>query len=92
MPSQQYFEELTMVVLTDVDEVKGFSQRRNPEQIHQLTQDLSERIAETFAQLLEVEMEAAGKLPALHERIAEVRRTQRESAGEAEVGRAFRGQ
>jgi hypothetical protein len=73
MPSQQYFEELTRAVLTDVDQVNGFSQRQSPEQLQQLTQSIYERIATTFTQLLEAEMEAAGKLPALHEKLAEVR-------------------
>ena len=35
MPSQQYFEELTRAVLTDVDQVQGFSQRQSPEQLQQ---------------------------------------------------------
>jgi hypothetical protein len=75
MPSQQYFEELTQAVLTDVDQVKGFSQRQSPEQLQQLTQSMYERIASTFTQLLEAEMEAIGKLPALHERLEGIKRT-----------------
>jgi hypothetical protein len=75
MPSQQYFEELTRAVLTDIDQVKGFSQRQSPEQLQQLTQSMYERIAATFTQWLEAEMEAAGKLPALHEKLEEVKRT-----------------
>jgi hypothetical protein len=50
MPSQQYFEELTRAVLTDIDQVKGFSQRQSPEQLQQLTQSMYERIAATFTQ------------------------------------------
>jgi uncharacterized protein (DUF885 family) len=75
MPSQQYFAELTQAVLTDVDQVKGFSQRQSPEHLQQLTQSMYERIAATFTQLLEAELEAAGKLPALHAKLAEVKRT-----------------
>jgi hypothetical protein len=75
MPSQQYFAELTQAVLTDVDQVTRFSQRQSAEQMQQLTQDISQRIAETFAKLLDTEMEAVGKLNDLHERLAEVRRT-----------------
>jgi uncharacterized protein (DUF885 family) len=74
MPSQQYFEELTQAVLTDVDQVKEFSQRQSPEQLQQLSQSMYERIAATFTQLLEAEMDAAGKLPALHAKLAEVKR------------------
>jgi hypothetical protein len=75
MPSQQYFEALTQAVLTDVDQVKGFSQRQSHEHLQQLTQSMYERIAATFTQLLEAEMEAAGKLPELQEKLAEVKRT-----------------
>lgn len=74
MPSHKYFEELTMAVLTDVDQVKGFSQRQSAEQIRQLSQDLYQRIAGTFAQLLDAEMEDIGKRAELQERMAEVRR------------------
>jgi len=89
MPSQQYFEELTRAVLTDVDQVKGFSQRQSPEQLHQLTQSMYERIAATFTKLLEAEMEAAGKLSALHEKLEEVRQAM-EGAGAAEADRVMR--
>jgi hypothetical protein len=75
MPSQQYFAELTQAVLTDVDQVKGFSQRQSPEQLQQLTQSMEERVAATFTQLLEAEMEAIGKLPDLHAKLEEVKRT-----------------
>jgi uncharacterized protein (DUF885 family) len=88
MPSQQYFEELTNTVLTDVDQVKGFSQRQSPEQLQQLTQSMYERIAATFTQLLEAEMETIGKLPALHEKLAEVQRTV-EASGAAAGDRAM---
>jgi uncharacterized protein (DUF885 family) len=74
MPSQQYFEEITRAVLSDVDQVKGFSQRQSPEHLQQLSQSMYERIAATFTQLLEAEMDAAGKLPALHAKLAEVKR------------------
>jgi hypothetical protein len=74
MPSQQYFEELTTAVLSDVDQVKGFSQRQSAEHIQQLTQSMYERIAATFTQLLEAELEALGKLPELHAKLAEVKR------------------
>jgi uncharacterized protein (DUF885 family) len=89
MPSQQYFEELTTAVLEDVDAVTGFSQRQSPEQIHQLTEDISERIAETFAKLLEAEMAEAGKLQDLHARMEGVSRALRESWGAAEVEQAL---
>jgi uncharacterized protein (DUF885 family) len=88
MPSQQYFAELTQAVLTDVDQVKGFSQRQSPEHLQQLTQSMYERIAATFTQLLEAELEAAGKLPALHEKLAEVQRTV-EASGAAAGDRAM---
>jgi uncharacterized membrane protein affecting hemolysin expression len=88
MPSQQYFEELTKAVLSDVDQVKGFSQRQSAEQLQQLTQSMYERIAATFTQLLEAEMEAIGKLPALHEKLAEVQRTV-EASGAAAGDRAM---
>jgi uncharacterized membrane protein YccC len=88
MPSHKYFEELTMAVLTDVDQVKGFSQRQSAEQIQQLSQDIYQRIAETFAKLLEAEMEEVGKLSDLHERMAEVRRAT-EAADAAEVDQAM---
>jgi hypothetical protein len=88
MPSQQYFAELTQAVLTDVDQVKGFSQRQSPEQLRQLTQSMYERIAATFTQLLEAEMETIGKLPALHEKLAEVQRTV-EASGAAAGDRAM---
>jgi uncharacterized protein (DUF885 family) len=88
MPSQQYFEELTRAVLTDVDQVKGFSQRQSPEQLHQLTQSMYERITETFTKLLEAEMEEAGKLPELHEKLEEVRQAM-EGAGAAEANRVM---
>jgi hypothetical protein len=52
MPSQHSFAELTQAVLTDVDQVKGFSQRQNPAQLQQLTQSMYERIAATFTQVL----------------------------------------
>jgi hypothetical protein len=87
MPSQQYFEELTRAVLTDVDQVKGFSQRQSPEQLQQLTQGY-ERIAPTFTQLLEAEMGAAGKLPELHEKLEEVKRTT-EASGTVAGNRAM---
>jgi hypothetical protein len=89
MPSNQYFEELTAAVLTDVDALNGFSTRQSPEQIQQLTEDISERIAETFAQLLEAEMEEAGKLQELQGRMEGVSRALRESLGMAEVERAI---
>jgi uncharacterized membrane protein affecting hemolysin expression len=89
MPSHKYFEELTMAVLTDVDQVKGFSQRQSAEQIQQLSQDIYQRIAATFTQLLEAEMEEAGKLNDLYERMAEVRRVA-EAAGAAEADQALR--
>ena len=88
MPSQQYFEELTRAVLTDVDQVKGFSQRQSPSQLQQFTQDIYERITETFAKLLEAEMEEVGKLYELHERLEEVRRAA-EASGTAEANRAL---
>jgi tyrosyl-tRNA synthetase len=88
MPSQQYFEELTRAVLTDVDQVKGFSQRQSPGQLQQFTQDISERITETFTKLLEAEMEEAGKLHELHEKLAEVRQAV-EGSGAAEANRAI---
>ena len=88
MPSQQYFEELTKAVLTDVDQVKGFSQRQSPGQLQQFTQDIYERIAETFTKLLQAEMEEAGKLPELHERLEEVRRVV-EASGAVEANRAL---
>jgi uncharacterized protein (DUF885 family) len=75
MPSQQYFAELTQAVLTDVDQVNGFSQRQSPEQLQQLSQSMCERIAATFTKLLEAEMEAVGKLPELHEKLEEVKRS-----------------
>ena len=87
MPSQQYFEELTRAVLIDVDQVKGFSQRQSPSQLQQFTQDLYERITETFTKLLEAEMEEAGKLHELHARLTEVRRAV-EVSGAAEANRA----
>jgi hypothetical protein len=88
MPSQQYFEELTTAVLTDVDQVNGFSQRQSPEQLQQLTQSMYERIAATFTKLLEAEMEAAGKLPELHAKLEEVQRTA-EASGAAAGDRAM---
>ena len=88
MPSQQYFEELTRAVLTDVDQVKGFSQRQSSGQLQQFTQDIYERITETFTKLLQAEMEEAGKLPELHERLEEVRRAV-EVSGAAEANRAL---
>src|SRR5919108_4526669 len=85
MPSHKYFEELTMAVLTDVDQVKGFSQRQSAEQIQQLSQDIYQRIAGTFAQLLDAEMEDVGKRNELHERMAEIRRaTEAREAAEAD--------
>jgi hypothetical protein len=88
MPSQQYFEELTRAVLTDVDQVKGFSQRQSSGQLQQFTQDIYERITETFTKLLEAEMEEAGKLHELHERLEEVRRAV-EVSGVVEANRAL---
>jgi hypothetical protein len=88
MPSQQYFEALTQAVLIDVDQVKGFSQRQSPEHLRQLTQSMYERIAATFTQLLEAEMETIGKLPALHEKLAEIQRTV-EASGAAAGDRAM---
>jgi hypothetical protein len=88
MPSQQYFAELTQAVLSDVDQVKGFSQRQSAEQLQQLTQGMYERIAATFTQLLEAEMEAIGKLPVLHEKLEAVKRTV-EAAGAAAGDRAM---
>jgi hypothetical protein len=88
MPSHKYFEEFTKAVLTDIDHVKGFSQRQSAEQIQQLSQDLYQRIAETFTKLLEAEMEEAGKLPELHEKMAEVGRAA-EASGAAELNRAM---
>jgi len=88
MPSHKYFEELTMAVLTDVDQVKGFSQRQSAEQIQQLSQDIYKRIAETFAQLLEAEMDDAEKRNDLHERMAAVRRAM-EASEAAEVEQAM---
>jgi hypothetical protein len=88
MPSQQYFEELTRAVLTDVDQVKGFSQRQSSGQLQQFTQDIYERITETFTKLLEAEMEEAGKLHELHERLEEVRRAV-EVSGAVEANRAL---
>jgi uncharacterized protein (DUF885 family) len=88
MPSQQYFEEITRAVLSDVDQVKGFSQRQSPEHLQQLSQSMYERIAATFTQLLEAEMEAAGQLPALQEKLAEVQRTV-EASGAAAGDRAM---
>jgi hypothetical protein len=85
MPSHKYFEELTLAVLTDVDQVKGFSQRQSAEQIQQLSQDIYQRIAGTFAQLLDAEMEDAGKRTELHERMAAIRRaTEAAEATEAD--------
>jgi hypothetical protein len=75
-------------VLTDVDQVKGFSQRQSAEQLQQLTQSMYERIAVTFTQLLGAEMEAIGKLPALHEKLAEIQRTV-EASGAAAGDRAM---
>jgi hypothetical protein len=89
MPSHKYFEELTLAVLTDVDQVKGFSQRQSAKHIQQLSQDIYQRIAETFAKLLEAEMEEVGKLSDLHERMAEVRRAT-EASGTAAVDQAMR--
>ena len=89
MPSQQYFEELTKAVLSDVDQVKGFSQRQSAEHLQQLTQSMYERIAATFTQLLEAEMEAIGKLPTLHAKLTEVQRTV-EASGAAAGDRALR--
>jgi uncharacterized protein (DUF885 family) len=88
MPSHKYFEELTMAVLTDVDQVKGFSQRQSAEQIQQLSQDLYQRIAGTFAQLLDAEMEAAGQRNEFQERMAEVRRAT-EATDTAEIDQAM---
>ena len=88
MPSHKYFEELTMAVLTDVDQVKGFSQRQSGDQLQQLTHSMYERITATFTQLLEAEMEAAGKLPELHEKLEEVKRAV-EASGAAEGDRAM---
>jgi hypothetical protein len=88
-PYKHYFEELTRAVLTDVDQVKGFSQRQSPEQLQQLTQSMSERITETFTQLPDAEREEAGKLPALHEKLAEVRRAV-EGSGAAAADRVMR--
>jgi hypothetical protein len=88
MPSQQYFEELTKAVLTDVDQVKGFSQRQSSGQLQQFTQDLYERITETFTKLLQAEMEEAGKLHELQERLEEVRRAV-EASGAVEANRAL---
>ena len=88
MPSQQYFEELTRAVLTDVDQVKGFSQRQSPSQLDQFTQDIYKRITETFTKLLEVEMEEAGKLHELREKLEEVRRAV-ERSGAVEADRAL---
>jgi hypothetical protein len=48
-----------------------------------------ERIAETFAKLLEAEMEEVGKRNELHERMAEVRRAT-EASEAAEVEQAMR--
>jgi hypothetical protein len=89
MPSHKHFEELTLAVLTDVDQVKGFSQRQSAKHIQQLSQDIYQRIAETFAKLLEAEMEEVGKLSDLHERMAEVRRAT-EASGTAAVDQAMR--
>jgi hypothetical protein len=47
----------------------------SPEQLQQLTQSMYERIAATFTQLLEAELEAAEKLPGLHAKLEEVKRT-----------------
>jgi uncharacterized membrane protein affecting hemolysin expression len=88
MPSHKYFEELTLAVLTDVDQVQGFSQRQSAEQIQQLSQELYQRIAGTFAQLLDAEMEEVGKRTELHEQMAEVRRAS-EAADAAEADQAM---
>jgi hypothetical protein len=88
MPSHKYFEELTRAVLTDVDQVKGFSQRQSAEQIEQLSQDISEWIAGAFAQSLDAEMEDAGQRTAFQERLAEVRQAT-EAADAAEGDHAL---
>lgn len=86
MPSQHSFAELTRAVLTDVDQVKGFSHRQSPAQLHPLTQSMTERITETFTKLLEAEMEEAGKFPELHHQRAAVRRTREEVGAAAAAG------
>ena len=62
MPSSAYFIELTTVILSDADEVKGFFQRQSPEEHHELVERMHERVVETFAKLLEAEIERVGKV------------------------------
>jgi hypothetical protein len=51
MPSEQYFADLTMAVLTDANAVNGFLQRQSPEGRQELVTRMYERITATFAQL-----------------------------------------
>ncbi len=88
MPSNAYFEELTAAVLMDANEVKGFLTRQNPEERQELAERMHARIVETFTQLLEVELEQAGKLQDWQARVAQVRGSTQEAAGEASLTRA----
>jgi len=57
-----------MAVRTDVDQMKGFSKRQSPEELHQLPTSMYEPRTQTCAKVLEVERAGAGKLPPLHGR------------------------
>lgn len=89
MPSNAYFEELTLAVLMDADEVKGFLQKQSPEERHEFSERMHERIVATFTKLLEVEMERVGKLPDWQDRVERVRQAAQEETGEASLAQTL---
>jgi hypothetical protein len=88
MPSSAYFIELTTAVLSDADEVKGFFQRQSPEERHELVERMHERVVETFAKLLETEIESVGKFREMQTQKEKVTQAAREQSATAAVAQA----